>query len=409
MTQKTSFPKDQIKVLLLEGLHPIAVERLRDEGFDLEIHKGAMDEQELLDAIPGVHLLGIRSKTTISDKVIRKGKRLLAIGAFCIGTNQIDSDTAKSHGVPVFNAPYSNTRSVAELVIADIIMLFRGLYDKVRDAHEGKWDKSASGSIEVRGKTLGIIGYGHIGRQVSVLAEALGMHIVYYDVADRLAMGNAVRAADLRDLCEQADVITLHVPGTPDTKGMIRAEQIAWMKKGAFLINTSRGSVVDLEALRTALSLAQLAGAAVDVFPEEPKSKNDRFTTPLQHLPNVILTPHIGGSTEEAQRNIGLEVAGKLIRFTNNGSTEGAVNFPNVVLPEVMEHHRILHVHQNVPGVLQKVNALFGEAKINVAAQHLRTHEDIGYLIMDISKTATNQIMRGLKHLPETIKVRALF
>ncbi len=409
MIHKTSFPKEKIKVLFLEGLHPIALDRVQDEGFSLEARKGAMDEQELMDAIGDIHLLGIRSKTAIPEKVLRKAKRLLAVGAFCIGTNHVDVDAAKSLGVPVFNAPYSNTRSVAELVIADIIMLFRGLYDKVRGAHEGKWDKSASGSIEVRGKTLGIIGYGHIGRQVSVLAEALGMRVMFFDVADRLAMGNAVRAADLRDVLEHADVITLHVPGTPDTKGMIRAEQIAWMKKGAFFINTSRGSVVDLEALREALVTKRLGGAAVDVFPEEPKSKNDRFSTPLQQLPNVILTPHIGGSTEEAQRNIGLEVAGKLIRFTNNGSTEGAVNFPNVVLPEVVEHHRILHVHENVPGVLQKINALFGEAKINVAAQHLRTYEDIGYLIMDISKTATHAIMRDLRNLPETIKVRALF
>ncbi len=410
MTSKaTSFPKEKIKVLLLEGVHPIAISRLQDERFSLETHKGAMSEEELLEVIGGVHLLGIRSKTEVPARVIKKGKRLLTIGAFCIGTNQIDVDAAKSCGVPVFNAPYSNTRSVAELVIADIIMLFRGLFDKVRDAHAGEWNKSASGSVEVRGKTLGIVGYGHIGRQVSVLAEALGMRVIFYDIADRLAMGNAIRAVELRDVCEQADVMTLHVPGTPDTRGMISAEKIGWMKKGAFLINTSRGSVVDLNALREAILSKKIAGAAVDVFPEEPKSKEERFSTPLQHLPNVVLTPHIGGSTEEAQRNIGLEVAGKLIRYTNNGSTEGAVNFPNVVLPELVEHHRILHVHQNVPGVLQKVNALFGDARINVAAQHLRTYEDIGYLIMDISKTATHKIMQALKDLPETIKVRALF
>lgn len=406
---KTSYPKDKIRVLLLEGVHPLGLKRLTEEGFAVETHARAFDEAELLRVIDKVHVLGIRSKTQLTARVFEKARRLLSVGTFCIGTNQVDVSAAKSCGVPVFNAPYSNTRSVAELVIADLIALFRGLHDKIRDAHAGKWIKSASGSIEVRGKTVGIVGYGHIGRQVSVLAEALGMRVLYYDVVDKLAMGNAERSADLRDLMEHADVVTLHVPATRDTEHMVRAEQIGWMKRGAFLINTSRGTVVELDAVREALLSGQLAGAAIDVFPDEPKSRDERFTTPLQNMPNVILTPHIGGATEEAQRNIGLEVAGKLTRFVNNGSTEGAVNFPNVVLPELIDHHRILHIHQNVPGVLQKVNALFGETDTNVAAQHLRTYEDIGYLIVDIDKTATRSMIQRLADLPETIKVRALF
>lgn len=409
MSTFTSFPKNKIRVLLLEGLHPDGVARLHEEGFSIDSEKRAFDEQELVDCIGEYHLVGIRSKTQLTARVLNRARRLLAAGAFCIGTNQIDTDAARSRGVPVFNAPHSNTRSVAELVIADIIMLFRNLYDKVRGAHEGRWDKSARGSVEVRGKTLGIVGYGHIGSQVSVLAEALGMRVHFFDVADRLAMGNATRVPDLRDLMERSDVVTLHVPGDPANTGMIGAGELGRMRKGAFLINTSRGYVVDIAALAEALRSGRLGGAAVDVFPEEPKSNKDPFRTPLQNLPNVILTPHIGGSTEEAQRNIGLEVAGKLIRFTNNGSTEGAVNFPNVLLPELQHHHRILHIHRNVPGVLQKVNALFGDARINVAAQHLRTHEDIGYLIMDTDKTATRAMIRELANLPETVRVRALF
>jgi D-3-phosphoglycerate dehydrogenase len=376
MPAKTSFPKAKIKVLFLEGVHPRGIDRLEQEGFAIETHKRSFDEAELEAVIETVHVLGIRSKTRVTRRAVERARRLWAIGAFCIGTNQIDLDTARSRGIAVFNAPYSNTRSVAELVIADVIILFRGLYDKIRGAHEGHWTKSAAGSTEVRGKTLGIVGYGHIGRQVSVLAEALGMHVLYYDIVDKLSMGNAARVVDLRDLLERSDVVTLHVPRTKDTEGMIGSREIGWMKKGAYLTNTSRGSVVDLDALSDALLSGKLAGAAVDVFPKEPKQKGERFETPLQNLPNVVLTPHIGGSTEEAQQNIGLEVAAKLVRFINNGSTEGAVNFPNVVLPELAGCHRILNIHKNVPGVLQKVNAMFGEAEINVAAQHLRTFED---------------------------------
>lgn len=405
----TSFPKHKIKVLLLEGVHPESVRRFEDEGFSVEAHKGAMDEKELLKAIKDVHILGIRSKTQITGAIFKKANRLLAAGAFCIGTNQVDLAAAKIQGIPVFNAPYSNTRSVAELVMTYIGMLLRGLYGKIKHAHAGEWDKSTSGSVEVRGKTIGIIGYGHIGQQVSVLAEAFGMRVLYYDIVDKLSMGNATRVIDIRDLMERSDVVTLHVPGTKDTEGMIGARQIGWMRKGAFLLNASRGSVVDIDALRDALDSGKLGGAALDVFPVEPKSKAEKFQSPLQGRDNVILTPHIGGATEEAQRNIGLEVSGKLIRFTNNGSTEGAVNFPNEVLPEIRDHHRILHIHQNVPGVLQKVNTMFGEAGINVGAQYLRTYEDVGYLIMDTDKSATKAMIKQLAEMPETIKVRALF
>jgi D-3-phosphoglycerate dehydrogenase / 2-oxoglutarate reductase len=405
----TSFPKNKIKVLLLEGVHPQSVRRFEEEGFDVDARSGALDERELLEVIEDIHILGIRSKTQITGAVLEKASRLLTVGAFCIGTNQMDLDTAKHRGIPAFNAPYSNTRSVAELVMTYIGMLFRGLYRKVKDAHAGEWNKTTAGSTEIRGKTLGIIGYGHIGQQVSVLAEAFGMRVLYYDVVDKLSMGNATRVIDIRDLMERADVVSLHVPGTPDTVGMIGEKQFGWMRDGAFFLNASRGTVVDIEALTSALDSKKLAGAALDVFPVEPKGKGEKFQSPLQGRDNVILTPHIGGATEEAQRNIGLEVASKLIRFTNNGCTDGAVNFPNEVLPTMRDHHRILHIHRNVPGVLQKVNTLFGDAGINVAGQYLRTYEDVGYLIMDTDKSATREMIAQLSALPESIKVRALF
>ncbi len=403
-----SLEKNRIKVLLLEGLHPLAIDRMTEEGYVVEAHNRAFDEEELLEAIPNVHVLGIRSKTLITEKILERAENLLAVGAFCIGTNQVDIDAACERAVPVFNAPYSNTRSVAELVIAEIIMLFRGLFDKIRQAHGGRWKKSAQGSEEVRNKTLGIVGYGHIGRQVSVLAEALGMRVLYYDIIDRLSMGNATPVMELRDLLEQSDLVTLHVPGTRDTEGMMGRREFGYMRDGAHFINASRGSVVDMEALREALTSGKLAGAAVDVFPEEPKSKEDPFITPIQNLPNVILTPHIGGATQEAQRNIGLEVAGKLIRFTNLGSTEGAVNFPNEVLADLRGHHRILHVHQNVPGVLQQVNAIFAEANINIAAQTLRNHGEVGYLIVDINHVVDPEMVARIGAMPETIRVRVL-
>lgn len=398
----------QVRALLLEDVHPLAVTRLREAGFEVRLHRGGLDQTELAKALEGVHVLGIRSKTNVTAETLDQAPDLMVVGAFCIGTNQIDLDAAMRRSVPVFNAPFSNTRSVAELVLADIIMLFRRLFDKIHDAHQGQWNKSTAGSIEVRGKTLGIVGYGHIGRQVSVLAEALGMRVVYFDIADKLSMGNAVRAVDLRDLLEQADIVTLHVPATPETEGMIGDEQIAWMRRGTYLINTSRGSVVDLHALRGALDSGHIAGAAVDVFPEEPKSGEDPFSSPLQGLPNVVLTPHIGGATEEAQRNIGIEVAGKLVRYVLNGSSEGAVNFPNVVLPEIRGRHRILHAHRNVPGVLQQVNAMFAQAGINISAQHMRSHLDVGYLIADVDAPVPRGLLERIAGLPETIAIRAL-
>ncbi len=397
-----------VRALLLEDVHPLAVTRLREAGFEVRLHRGGLDPTELAKALEGVHVLGIRSKTNVTAETLEGAPDLMVVGAFCIGTNQIDLDAAMRRSVPVFNAPFSNTRSVAELVLADIIMLFRRLFDKIHDAHEGQWNKSTAGSIEVRGKTLGIVGYGHIGRQVSVLAEALGMRVIYFDIADKLSMGNAVRAVDLRDLLEQADIVTLHVPATPETEGMIGADEISWMRRGTYLINTSRGSVVDLHALRGALDSGHIAGAAVDVFPEEPKSGKDPFSSPLQGLPNVVLTPHIGGATEEAQRNIGIEVAGKLVRYVLNGSSEGAVNFPNVVLPEIRGRHRILHAHKNVPGVLQQVNAIFAQAGLNISAQHMRSHLDVGYLIADVDGPVPRELLEHIAGLPETIAIRAL-
>lgn len=409
MPRSTSFPKNKIRVLLLEGVHAAAVARLRAEGYDVRVELGALDEDALLAAIGEVHVLGIRSTTEVTPRVLKRARRLLAIGTFCIGTNQVAVDAARGHGVPVFNAPHANTRSVAELVIGFVVMLLRGLYEKIEAAHRGRWLKSAAGSREVRGKAIGIIGYGHIGQQVSVLAEALGMQVLYYDVVDKLALGNARRVGSLGELLAHADVVTCHVPGNASTRGLIGAAELGSMKDGAFLVNTSRGSVVDLEALAAALDHGRLAGAALDVFPEEPKSAQERFSVRLQGRPEVLLTPHIGGSTVEAQRGIGEEVAEKLTRFVNNGSTQGAVNFPEVVLPELVEHHRILHVHRNVPGVLQEVNTLFGRSGVNVAAQVLRTLDDVGYLIMDTDRSSTREMVRELRGLPHTIKARPLF
>jgi len=407
--QVTSFPKEKIKILLLEGVHPDGVSLFEKEGFSVEAFKPAFDEAELLKVLDNIFVLGIRSKTKLTGRIFEKPKKLIAAGAYCIGTNQIDLEAAARRGIPVFNAPFSNTRSVAELAITDMMMLMRRLIDKIGKAHKGEWEKDASGCLEVRGKTLGIVGYGHIGSQVSILAEALGMRVIYHDIADRLSLGNAVPVPSLKDLLEQSDCVTLHVPETPETKSLISAEQIGWMKQGALLINTSRGTVVDMQALAGAIIFGRLSGAAVDVFPNEPKSTSEGFISPLQGLPNVILTPHIGGATEEAQRNIGIEVSTKLIRFINNGSTEGAVNFPNVVLPELEGAHRILHIHKNVPGVMQKINTMFGKAAINIHAQYLRTLGEIGYLIMDTNKKATREMVQRMRVMPETIKVRAIF
>ena len=409
MPRPTSYPKHKIRVLLLEGVHPAGIARLQDEGFDVHVESGAYGEDQLLEAVDGIHVLGIRSKTRITPAVLEKARRLLAVGTFCIGTNQVATTAARRRGVPVFNAPHANTRSVAELVMGFVVMLLRGLYEKIHAAHEGRWLKSAAGSSEVRGKVLGIIGYGHIGQQVSVLAESMGMQVLYHDIADKLALGNAQRASGLDDLLARADVVTCHVPATDATRGLIGRRELGRMKSTAFLVNTSRGSVVDLDALGAALDAGRVAGAALDVFPDEPRSQEDAFDLALQGRRNVLLTPHIGGSTVEAQHGIGEEVAEKLVRFVNNGSTQGAVNVPEVVLPELVQHHRILHVHENVPGVLQEVNALFARHEVNVAAQVLRTLDDVGYMIIDTDTGSTREMVRELRSLPHTIRARPLF
>ncbi len=405
----TSYPKSKISILLLENLHSAAIEAFKSEGFQVESLPKALDRESLKKKIEKAHIIGIRSKTQLTGDVISSGKRLLAIGAFCIGTNQIDLDCAADHGVPVFNAPFSNTRSVAELVISHCVSLLRGISEKNLAAHEGKWLKSAKGSYEARGKTLGIIGYGHIGSQVSVLAESMGMNVLFYDILDKLALGNAKRALKLDDLLATSDIVTLHVPQTKETSSMMDEKRLGKMKKGAHLINYSRGDVVDIDALARELRSERIAGAAIDVFPEEPKALGDIFKSPLQGMPNVILTPHIGGSTNEAQENIGGEVSGKLIKYINNGSTTSAVNTPEVELPILEGRHRILHFHQNVPGVLGKVNALFAEKNVNVLGQYLMTDPKIGYLVMDVARDVDKTLIERLRTIPETIKARILY
>ena len=409
MNRVTSFPKNEIRVLLLEGIHPAGVERFEREGFDVRIHSDAMDPAELASAVEGVHLLGIRSKTQITAEVVRAADRLLGLGVFGIGTNQVDVASTRRAGIPVFNAPHANTRSVAELVVGLTVMLLRGLYAKIAGAHAGSWEKSAQGSVEVRGKTLCIVGYGHIGQQVSVLAEALGMRVIFFDVIDKLPMGNARPAASLEAALAEADVVTMHVPSHPSTHRLIDAAALAALKPGAHLINTSRGTVVDLDALAAALDDGRVAGAALDVFPEEPRGRGDAFDSALRGRSNVLLTPHIGGSTLEAQHGIGLEVSERLVRFTNNGSTQGAVNFPEVTLADVADHHRILHVHENVPGVLREVNELFARGGVNVGQQVLRTMDDVGYLVVDVDDRCTMDMVRALRELPHTIRARPLF
>ncbi len=395
-------------VLLLESVHEMAVKKLQNEGWNLRQGKGAWRSDKLISEAGEVQVLGIRSQTRLSAKTIAGLPRLWAVGAFCIGTNQIDLQAAADAGIPVFNAPYSNTRSVAELVVGEIIMLLRRIPEKSRAAHAGQWLKSAVGCAEIRGKTVGIIGYGHIGSQVSVLLENLGMSVLFHDIVDKLPLGNARRANGLEELLKSADVVTLHVPDTPETRNLMGASRMQKMKKGAVLINSSRGKVVDLAALRAALDEGVLSGAALDVFPEEPDQPQDVFVTPLQGAANVILTPHIGGSTQEAQVNIANYVSDKLLRFMQTGATAGAVNFPEVDLPRVPHTHRILHVHRNVPGVLAKINSVFARRNINVAGQMLQTRERIGYLIVDVDQQVSNQVLDLMQHITETIKVRKI-
>ncbi|HYF14480.1 MAG TPA: phosphoglycerate dehydrogenase [Phycisphaerales bacterium] len=415
----TSFPKNKIKVVLLEGVHPAGAETLRGEGFTVETMAGSPDRAKLLRAVADCHVLGIRSKTRVPREVLDAAPRLLTVGCFCIGTDQVDLAGARHRGVPVFNAPFSNTRSVAELTIAEIIALHRGLTEKSRQLHDGVWDKSAAGAHEVRGRTLGIVGYGHIGSQVSVLAEALGMRVIYYDVVPKLALGNARAVRNLTDLLKSADVVTLHVPATAATANMIGAKQLRCMKKGAMLINNARGSVVNIDALVDALREGHIAGAALDVFPEEPAGKDEAFKSPLRGVPNVILTPHIGGSTEEAQETIALDVSEKLAKFVNVGSTTGAVNVPEVELPGQDEsgggggartrRHRVLHFHRNVPGVLSNMHRLIADLGANIAAEYLRTHEDVGYVVLDVDPTDAKKVLEGVKKIPETIRARLLW
>ena len=410
---KTSLDKSRIKILLLEGVHASAVEAFQADGYtNIEAHPKALPESQLLAAISDAYFVGIRSATQLSSNVFEHAPRLIGVGCFCIGTNQVDLDAAQERGVPVFNAPFSNTRSVAELVLAEIILLLRGIPQRSAIAHRGGWVKTASGSHEARGKCLGIVGYGHIGTQVGVLAEALGMRVVFHDIETKLALGNAQPAAGLDDLLARADIVTLHVPETPQTWRMIGAEQLARMKPGARLINAARGTVVDIDALTQALESQHLAGAAIDVFPAEPKANDEEFISPLRQFDNVLLTPHVGGSTEEAQQNIGLEVAGKLIKYSNNGSTVSSVNFPEVALPEHPGKHRLLHIHRNQPGVLSQINAIFSEQQINIAGQYLQTNPRIGYVVIDIDggeRTETLNLKKRLDAVTGTIRTRVLY
>ncbi len=406
---QTSFPKDRIKVLLLENVHASAHELFKAEGFHLETVPGALGEEELAKRIEDVHVLGIRSKTRVTAKVLAHAKRLLTLGCFCIGTNQVDLAEANKRGVPVFNAPFSNTRSVAEMILAEIVMLSRRLGDRSSEMHQGKWRKVATGSFEVRGKTLGIVGYGHIGRQIGVIAEFMGMRVVFHDVVAKLPMGNNRSTKTLEELLGQSDFVTLHVPETPQTRGMMGATELAQMKQGAYLLNASRGTVVDIPALAAALKSGHVAGAAIDVYPEEPETNSDGFETPLRGVPNVVMTPHIGGSTAEAQEAIGREVGAALVKFVNVGVTTGAVNFPHVDLPMTPGKHRILNVHRNVPGVLRDINKTVSDLGANIAAQVLATDPDIGYLVMDLDQDVSNDVKNAVAALETNIRTRILY
>lgn len=406
-----SLNKDRIKILLLEGIHENALKIFQKNGYtQVELLEHAPEEKELLELIKDVHIIGIRSRTQLNKKVLESAMKLLAIGNFCIGTNQVDLALAEEFGVPVFNAPLSNTRSVAELVIAECVMLMRGIPEKNALAHLGKWLKTAANSYELRGKTLGIIGHGHIGTQVSVLAQAFGMKVCFYDPVSKLNIGNAQRCNTMNDLLGRSDIITLHVPGTKETAGLIGKSEIGKMKAGSYLINASRGNVVDINALAAALKSGRLLGAAIDVFPEEPASKKDEFVSELRQFNNVILTPHIGGSTIEAQFNISLEVSDKLIKYSDNGTTLSAVNFPEVSLPSNEGKRRFLHIHRNKPGLLSEVNHVFTDKGINVAAQYLQTDPLIGYVVIDVDDDKVDvSLLKELKNIKHTIRARMLY
>lgn len=409
MTVKFSLDKDKIKVLLLEGVHPNTVETFRAAGYNsVEYLKGSLSEEELIERISDVHFVGIRSRTQLTERVLDAANKLVAIGCFCIGTNQVNLKAAEARGIPVFNAPFSNTRSVAELVLGEILLLMRGVPEKNAKCHRGVWEKLANRSVEARGKKLGIIGYGHIGTQLGIIAESIGMKVYYYDIENKLSLGNAIQVPTMAELLNMSDVISLHVPETASTKDMIGAEQLRMMKPGAIFINAARGTVVDIDALVDVLKSGHLSGAAIDVFPVEPKSNDEEFLTPLREFDNVILTPHIGGSTQEAQENIGLEVANKLIKYSDNGSTLSAVNFPEVSLPGHRGASRLLHIHRNQPGVMNKINQAFAEEGINIAGQYLQTSADIGYVVIDIDSEYSEVALSKLKSIDGTIRARIL-
>ena len=405
-----SLQKDKIRFLLLEGLHDNALKVLEGAGYhNIENISHALDQDDLIEKIKDAHFIGIRSRTQLTREVLEHAHKLIGIGCFCIGTNQVDLDAARDLGIPVFNAPYSNTRSVAELVLAEAIMLYRGIPEKNATVHRGGWGKSAINSHEVRGKTIGIVGYGSIGSQLSVLAESFGMKVIYHDVLTKLPLGNAVQVGSLEELLSTADIVTLHVPDVPSTRYMMKAEQFAHMKDGSYFINAARGTCVEIDDLAAVLESGKVLGAAIDVFPKEPKSADEEFESPLRKFDNVILTPHIGGSTQEAQANIGLEVADKFVRYSDQGDTATAVNFPEVSVPFKEGSHRLLHIHRNVPGVLSQINRLFAEAHINILAQSLMTEGDVGYLVMDVDYNDSTAALDQLKDVEETIRVRILF
>ena len=407
---KTSLDKSKIKFLLLEGVHQSAVDTLKAAGYtNIDYHTGSLPEEQLKEAIADAHFIGVRSRTQLTADVLQNGKKLVAIGCFCIGTNQVDLDTAREMGIAVFNAPYSNTRSVAELVLAQAILLLRGIPEKNAVAHRGGWLKSATDSYEIRGKKLGIIGYGSIGTQLSVLAESLGMQVIFYDVVTKLPLGNAHQVASLTELLNTADIVTLHVPETAATKWMIGEKEIRAMKKGGILINAARGTVVEIDALAAALKDKHLNGAAIDVFPVEPRSNNDEFVSPLRGIDHCLLTPHIGGSTMEAQANIGLEVAEKLVRYSDNGTSITSVNFPEVALPSHPGKHRLLHIHQNIPGVMGEINQVFASNGINISAQYLQTNEKVGYVVIDVDAAYSDLALKKLNDVKGTIRSRVLF
>jgi D-3-phosphoglycerate dehydrogenase / 2-oxoglutarate reductase len=404
-----SYPKNRINVLLLENVHPVAIELMKGEGFNVEMYHAALTEEELIEKVKNVHVLGIRSKTQVTEAVLQNANKLMVIGAFCIGTNQINLREATRKGVAVFNAPFSNTRSVVELAIAEMIILIRNIVDKSAKMHAGEWDKSAKGSFEVRGKKLGLIGYGNIGTQLSVIAESLGMKVFYYDTEEKLSLGNAVKCKSMKEVLEQADVVSLHVDGRESNTNLISSREFGWMKKGVVFINLSRGHVVDVQALRENILSGKVAGTAIDVFPYEPVSNDEEFKSELRGLPNTILTPHIGGSTLEAQENIGNFVPGKIMDYINTGSTSNSVNFPNLTLPTLENAHRLIHIHNNVPGILAKINQILADHGINIVGQYLKTNEKIGYVITDINKEYDKDVIAKLRAIEHTIKFRVLY